>query len=506
MNLPSAPRLRAFAAGIEHESNSFSPIPTTMRSFEIGLLYRPGDVRAFEQAYEFPGYGDLLKAAKERGIDVVPGTFAWAQPSGPLSRAPYEYLRGEIIRELRAAGPVDMVLLTLHGAMVAEGYDDCEGDLIACVRDVVGPDTPIGALLDLHGNLSSRMIASGAILVACKEYPHSDYRDRAEELLTVLVEARVGRIRPASLMRRVPMLGLFGTTDDPMKSFVERLKQAEGGDILSVSAMHGFPWSDTDITSASILVVFDAGRAGAHARAERLARTIASEFFELRGVSTSTRLPIDEAIDKALSLVSDRGPVVIADGADNPGGGAASDSTFIVQRLLERGIRDVAVGMIWDPAAVAQATQAGVGATLALDVGGKVGPLSGAPVHGEFEVLCVRSDACQRGLDGQALDALGDAVTVRLKGIDIVLNSIRQQTFSPDCFTVMGINANEKKILIVKSTQHFRLGFDPIAVATVYCDAPGSLNLDLRRLPYTRIVRPLWPMDPAEAILAEQVA
>ena len=291
-----------------------------------------------------------------------------------------------------------------------------------------------------------------------------------------------------------------------MKSFVERLKQAEGGDILSVSAMHGFPWSDTDITSASILVVFDAGPAGAHARAERLARTIASEFFELRGVSTGTRLPIDEAIDKALSLVSDRGPVVVADGADNPGGGAASDSTYIVQRLLERGIRDVAVGMIWDPVAVVQATQAGVGATLDLAVGGKVGPFSGVPVHGEFEVLCVRSDACQHGLDGQALDALGDAVTVRLKGIDIVLNSIRQQTFSPDCFTVMGINVKEKKILVVKSTQHFRLGFDPIAVATVYCDAPGSLNLDLRKLPYARIVRPLWPMDPAEAILAEQVA
>jgi microcystin degradation protein MlrC len=504
MNLPSVQKLRAFAAGIAHESNSFSPIPTTQRSFETGLLYRPGDVRALEQAYEFPAYGDLLEAAAARGIDAMPGTFAWAQPSGPVSLALYEHLRDEIVRELRAAGPLDMVLLTLHGAMVAEGYDDCEGDLIACVRDVVGPDTPIGALLDLHGNLSARMIASGAILIACKEYPHSDYRDRAEELLTILVETHAGRIRPASLMRRVPMLGLFGTTDEPMKSFVERLKQSEGGNILSVSAMHGFPWSDTDITGASILVVFDAGDVDAHARAERLARTLASAFFDLRGVATGAKLPIDEAIDKALSLVGETGPVVLADGADNPGGGAASDSTFIVQRLLERGIRDVAVGMIWDPVTVAQATQAGVGATLALTIGGKVGAFSGTPVRGQCEVLCAKSDACQRGLDGQVLDALGDAVAVRLNGIDIVVNSIRQQTFSPDCFTAMGIDMNEKKMIVVKSTQHFRLGFDPIAGATVYCDAPGSLNLDLSKLPYTRIVRPLWPMDPAEAILAEQ--
>jgi len=160
------------------------------------------------------------------------------------------------------------------------------------------------------------------------------------------------------------------------------------------------------------------------------------------------------------------------------------------------------VGMIWDPETVAEATRAGVGARLTLAIGGKIGPFSGTPVRGECEVLAARSDARQRGLDGVALDALGDAVAVRLHGIDIVLNSLRQQTFSPDCFTQLGIGVTTKKIVVVKSIQHFRLGFDPVATATVYCDAPGSLHLDLAKLPYAHIARPLWPIDADEVVLA----
>lgn len=488
-------RLRAYACGIEHESNSFSPIPTTLQSFERDLLYRPGDDRAFARAADSPAYGDSLKAAAAHGIDVVAGTFAWAQPSGPVAAEVYQALRDTILRELRAAGPLDMVLVTLHGAMMAEGCEDCEADLLAHVRECVGPNVPIGALLDLHGNLSPEMLASNAVLIACKEYPHIDYRQRADELVAILVQACTGQISPASVMCRVPMLGLFGTTEDPMKAFVARLKQAEADGILSVSAWHGFPWSDMASTGAAIQVVYDARRTGLAARAAGLARSLADEFFSLGTASPARGLSVDEALDAAANLISRKGPVVIADTADNPGGGAASDSTFILHRLLERGIRDVAAGMFWDPGAVAAAMRAGVGAKLPLSVGGKVGPLSGSPVQGEWEVLAIRSDACQRGLDGHALDALGDAVALRLNGVEVVVNAWRQQTFSPDCFTQLGIDLSKKVMVVVKSTQHFRHGFDPIAATTIYCDAPGTLNLDLAQLPYRRVRRPLWPLD-----------
>ncbi|HEY1092418.1 MAG TPA: MlrC C-terminal domain-containing protein, partial [Burkholderiaceae bacterium] len=205
------------------------------------------------------------------------------------------------------------------------------------------------------------------------------------------------------------------------------------------------------------------------------------------------RLPMDAALD--LALDAPPGLVVLADSADNPGGGAACDSTFILRALLERGVRDAALGMLWDPQAVAIATSAGVGARLPLRVGGKVGPMSGDPLDLDVEVLACRSDASQRGLVPGSRDPLGAAVALRVQGVDVVLNSIRQQVFSPDCFTEMGVDLSSKRLVVVKSTQHFRAGFDPLVVRTVYADTPGSLRVNLGELPYRHLRRPLWPID-----------
>jgi microcystin degradation protein MlrC len=352
----------------------------------------------------------------------------------------------------------------------------------------------VGALLDLHGNVTPQMIASGAVLVACKEYPHTDYLARTRELYAMLAATARGAEMPRTQMRRVPMLGLFGTTEEPMRGFVRRLQASENQlGILSVSAMHGFAWSDTVHTGAAVLVVStpDAG-----ARAERLAAELGADLFEMRRGAASPRLPVAQALDAARDAFGGRGPVVLSDGADNPGGGAASDSTFLLRALIDGGAQDVALGMIWDPQAVLIAADAGVGARLPLRIGGKIGPLSGAPVDVMAEVLAVRADACQRGLDGTVRDPLGLAACVRIEGrIDIVINSIRQQVFSPDCFTELGIDLSSKALVVVKSSQHFRAAFDRIAAATFYCDAPGSLNSNLKALPYQHLPRPIWPLD-----------
>lgn len=503
---PAAP-LKVFLGAFAHETNSFSPLPTTLRSFESDILYRPGDdAAAFARALEFPGYGYAVALARERGDQLTAGLCAWAQPAGPVSRAVYEGLRDELLAQLAAAGAPDMVFLVLHGAMLADGYPDCEGDLLNHVRAVVGPDVPIGALLDLHGNVTPAMIASGAVLLACKEYPHTDYPARSAELYDILAAAtgKRGGTMPRTVMRRVPMLGLFGTTESPMRDFVRRLEACERlPGILSVSAMHGFPWSDTAHTGAAMLVVH-AGDDYAQAAA-RLAQQLAGELFALRTSAAGARLPLAEALAQALALAAapnsaeaasgNTGPVVLADSADNPGGGAACDSTFVLRALLDRGIQDAALGMIWDPQAVRIASDAGVGARLPLRIGGKVGPASGDPVDVMAEVLAVRADARQPGLGGQGSDPLGAAVAIRAGGIDIVLNSIRQQVFSPECFTELGIDVRGKRLVVVKSTQHFRAGFDPLASATVYCDAPGTLNGNLAQLPYRHLRRPMWPLD-----------
>lgn len=488
--------MRFFVAGLVHESNSFSPLPTTRDAFGAGVLIRRGEPQALERVLAQPVPGGALQAAAEAGDTVVHGLFAEAQPSAPLRRADYEALRDELLADLRAtqqsAQPADAVLLVLHGAMLAEGTPDCEGDLLQRVRALVGPRVPVGALLDLHGNLTPAMVDSGAALVACKEYPHVDYAARGRELHAMLTRMARGGLALQAHGRRVPMLGIFGTTEPPMRDFVRDLQAAERQPgIVSVSAFHGFPWSDTEHTGAALLVLAEAGSdAGG-----RLADELAQRLFALREAAGARPLTVDQAL--AAVAAAPPGPVVLADVADNPGGGAACDSTFVLRALLQHGVRDAALAMLWDPAAVALATAAGAGARLRLRLGGRHGPVSGEPLDVDAEVLACRPDARQRGLVPGSHDALGDAVALRVQGVDIVVNSLRQQVFSPDCFTELGIDPRARRVLVVKSTQHFRAGFDPLAAATFCVDTPGTLSADLSRLPWRHLRRPLWPLDQA---------
>ncbi len=485
--------MHIFLAALAHETNSFSPMPTTLRSFEEGVLYRPGDGDDnFAMARDLPGYGFLFDVAAQRGDRVTAGLCAWAQPGGPVARPVYERLRDELLAQIAAAGPLDAVMLVLHGAMIAHGYQDCEGDLLERVRALVGPRVAVGALLDLHATLTARMTASGAVLIACKEYPHTDYLERAGELHVIVSSIAAGACRPDVVVRKVPMLGVFGTGEGPMRALLDQVQvlEAEPG-ILSISLIHGFSWSDTADTGAAVMVLFEAGN---EAAAAHIAAQLASAFFAMRAVGRKSMLSVRDAVTACLAA-DGAGPVVLADSSDNPGGGAAGDSTFVLRELIERGVDGVALGMIWDPQAVQLARDAGVGAELALRIGGKVGPASGQPVDVLAIVTAVSSDARQHGLAGHYTEALGDAVAVRAGGIDIVLNTRRQQVFSPECFTQLGIDVAAKRLLVVKSTRHFRACFDPIASQTVICDAPGSLNSDLARLPYQHLARPIWPLD-----------
>ena len=486
--------MRIFLAGMVHETNSFSPLPTSLQSFREGVLIHGSEPGALERLMAQPVFGGALQAAAEQGDVLLPGLFAQAEPAGPTSRADYESLRDELLSDLQAALPVDAVLLALHGAMLAEGYPDCEGDLLQRVRALVGPDVPVGSLLDLHTNLSPAMVDSGAVLIACKEYPHIDYAPRGVELHGILSRMVRGGLKLRAHWQRVPMVGIFGTTESPMREFVQHLQASEQIErIESVSALHGFPWSDTEFTSAALLAY-----AQADSSAEAVVDTLAQEFYSLRERANSPRMPMDAALDATIAAMTSAPPglVVLADSADNPGGGAACDSTFLLRKLLERGVKGAVLGMIWDPQAVAIAASAGVGARLPMRIGGKVGPMSGDPLDVDVEVLACRTDASQAGLVPGSRDPLGASVALRVQGVDVVLNSIRQQVFSPDCFTEMGIDLGQKRLAVVKSTQHFRAGFDPLASCTLYADSPGALRVNLGELPYRHLRRPLWPVDP----------
>jgi len=482
--------MKVFAAYLAHETNSFSPIPTTLASFKELGIYRPA-MGPLTDHGRLKGAGHFSEEARKRGDQCFVGLCAHAQPSRPMRKADYETLREWLLDDLmQVVSDLDIVFLFMHGAMMAEGYDDCEGDILARVREAVGDDTPIGVLLDLHCNVTASMLQHATIVMACKEYPHIDFRDRAAELYDLCVRVKKDEIKPVTAQVRVPMFGLFQTATRPMRDFLDAtIARQHLPDVLSITLCHGFPWSDFDGAGASVLVVTDNNQA----LAADLAEEIGSDFFALRQRGQARLVTIDEAVDRALATRG--GTAVIADMADNPGGGAASDSTFILRQFLERGIRDAGLAYLWDPIAVDLAFAAGEGTTLPLRIGGKVGPASGDPVDLDVTVLHLSSDANQAHIADGTPSRLGRTALVSSQGIEIALNDIRQQPFTPDGLAACGLDPWSKRILVLKSSHHFYAGFHGQAADIIYCDAPGTLNSDIRRLPFRRIKRPLWPLD-----------
>ena len=486
--------MRFFIATMAHETSSFSPIPTSLRSFEAAGLFRaePGaDPAAVAARFKGSAYGEWTALCLERGYTPVFGLATGTGPSGRTVKADYEALRDELLTQLRAAMPVDAVLLFLHGAQMAVGYDDCEGDILARARAIVGPNVPIGVELDLHCNISETMLANATVIMACKEYPHTDFAARAHDLFHLIDRAARGEIRPVMSFRRIPMLNLFFTTREPMRGLVDRTTALEGKDgVLSVTLCHGFSSADIPIASASVIVVTDAQPD----KGQRLADSIAREFFDMRVTAGPQTLSIDAALDAALAEPRGK-PVVMSDGSDNAGAGSASDSTFILRRMIERGVTDAGLAMIWDPVAVQIAADAGAGARLDMRIGGKVSPMSGDPLDVQAEVLAIAEDPRQIGFSGKKEARIGRAAAIRVGGIDVILNSHRTQVFSPDCFSELGVDPAAKRLLVVKSNQHFYARFAPIAQRVIYCDAPGTSSNTLKSRPYKNLARPIWPLD-----------
>ncbi|MFO1326011.1 MAG: M81 family metallopeptidase [Rubrivivax sp.] len=479
--------MRIFSGTLATETNTFAPMPTGLQSYRERGYFPAGQHPDEMTFFAGPLWAARLRG-RERGWTLVEGMVAAAQPSGITTRAAYEGLRDELLRDLRAALPVDVVLLGLHGAMVADGYDDCEGDLLERVRAIVGPGVVVGAELDLHCHLTRRMVDHADWLVAFKEYPHVDVLDRALELVDLCVAQAEGRLRrPVPALVDTGMVCMIHTTREPARGFVDRLRALEGRDgVHTISVAHGFPWGDVPDMGTRVLVYADDA-----SRGQALAQRLADELVSLRDEFSRPNPGIDAALDQALAL--DGGPVVLSEGADNAGGGAASDATFVLRRLIERRVAPSAIGPLWDPVAVRIATEAGVGARLALRVGGKVSPMSGDPLDLQVEVRALAAETFQTGLGGTR-QPMGDSALVHADGVDIVLTSIRGQAMGTDLFTQFGCDLRALKVVVVKSSQHFHAAYAPLARAVIYLDSPGSVTQDIRALPYRKVPRPRWPL------------
>jgi microcystin degradation protein MlrC len=462
-----------------------------------------------------------------RGVQVVEGLCANAEPAGLVSQAAHEELRGIILAELEAALPVDAVVLGLHGSMVAHGCMDVEGDLLARVRALTGSACVLAAEFDSHCHLTPQRFEALDLLVCYKEFSHVDFLERARELVSLVLRTLNGEVRPTMASFDCRMIERYPTSRQPMRGFVDRMMALEHhslrstmselpvdqppGDpaVLSVSAIHGFMPADVEWVGSQLVVITD----GDELRAAALAAALGAELFALRGQTRPDYLSAAEGVAALEAAAQSRPPgrpLVIADTGDNPGGGLPGDSTVLLRPLAEAARAGllgggVAVGSVCDPLAVGLCHAAGAGAVLDLRLGARYHD-GGTPLDARVEVRRVAAEATQ-SFAGATI-RLGDAAVVRLLSdiggtgpyahpVDIVLTNHRTQAFEPNLFTNLGVDPVDYAVLMLKSSNHFFAGFAPLAAEVLYVQA-GPFFSDPHEVGYTRLRHGgrLWPFVP----------
>lgn len=481
--------LRVFVAALGAEVNTFSPLPIDRARFAELWLYPAGTLprdadppliaAPLRRAW-------VLEAAGE--LSVVQGLCAGAQPGGLIASATYKALRDELLADLAAAGPVDIVLLGLHGATVADGYADCEADLMARVREMIGPGVTIAALLDPHCHLSPAMLALADVMIAYKEYPHDDIFATADRLVDLAIAHARGQITPVMRGWDCRTIGVFNTYRQPMRALVDDLIAEAAADpaILDISIAHGFPWGDVADMGTRVWVTTDGDAGHAAAVAERYGRRIEAIRDECQPTLIS-------ATDAA-AMVRDTGPpLILAETADNPGGGAPGDATHLVNALLDAGVTAIAAGIFWDPVAVMLCEAAGVGAMMPLRIGGGASRLSGDPLDLEVRVIGITNDLRQPFGGGDWPS--GKAACVETDRLTLILAATRTQCFATEAFTAFGVDLSKMEAVVVKSSNHFQASFRKLSDRIVTVSTPGALTPDPMLLPYKHVQRPIWPLD-----------
>ncbi len=478
-----------------HETNTFCPEPTTTEPFKEYQWLR-GDEIIRTHGGNRTYIGGMLARAAELGILAVPTFAAVAYPSGTITRAAYDEITGTLLAEIERAMPVDAVCLSLHGAGVAEGIDDLEGAVLAAVRACVGPDVPIAASLDLHGNITPLMLEKANGLFGNSYYPHTDSYERGAEAMDFLSRLLTHAIAPVMHLEQLPVMIPTCSTDlEPgtrLNALCREWEQRPG--MLDCTIFHGFPYTDVPAVGMSVLTITD----NDPTLAAEAGKAVAQEIWEAREEYRPEILTTREAINRALAVPE--GPVVINDTSDNPGGGSPGDSTHLLRTMLAMNLTNACYAYIFDPETAAQAHAAGVGATIDVRLGGKTDDLHGAPVEAAAYVKCLTDGQFHLTTPmgrGMLVD-LGPMARLRIGGVDVLVGSRRNQVLDDEIFLLHGIDVRRYRIVAVKSSAHFRAGYRDLATAIIAADAPGATTLDLSGFPYQRIRRTIWPLDAAE--------
>ena len=487
---------RIAIGGIEHETAGLLPGQTPMSVFDRRRV--PASRLCRRAATANTVVDGFLHGARERDWEIVPLLWIKGVSGPPASRETFDSMLGELLENLEAGGAVDGVLLSLHGSFAAEGIDDADGAVLQAVRRVVGPDVPVMSVHDMHANLTKSMTKPADALAVMRTYPHVDMRERALHVANLMERTLAGEVQPTMAFRQLPLLWSAPRMIDaerPMSDAVARIRELDQRDgVLSASLGVGYQWVDSPAVGASTVVVTD----GDMPLARELADELAAWVWDARDdwVAPSTRP--DVALEQGLA--DGDFPVVLADQADNTGGGAPGDATGVLRLLREQRVRPAAVLYMVDARAARKAHDAGVGAMVDVEVGGHSDPRLGPPVRMRAEVKGL-SDG-RFTYDGPMWNGLADdvgpAAWLCEDGVSVVVISLPQQPVDLALCRTLGLDCTEMKVISVKSTGHFRSGFEPIAGTIYNVDAEGLLGQSFADLPYTRLGRQMFPID-AEA-------
>jgi microcystin degradation protein MlrC len=479
---------------ISHETNTFAPA-TTLEMFKDRdwahgeeILARDSGTRTY--------VGGMIEAAERLGVTLIPTFAASTEPWGTITREAYGTMVAELVRGIRAAMPLDAVCLALHGAGIAEGIADLESGVLEAVRGVVGQALPIAVALDLHGNITPRMLQLATGLFGVHEYPHTDSFERGQEAMAFLLRVLRREIAPAMAIEALPLvIPASPSALEPARTInalCHDWEQRPG--MIDCVFFHGF--SHTDLPDAGVTVVAIAERDAALAR--RAVQAIAREIWARREAFQVKFAQPAQTVAEAVKLAATEQPVVINEMSDNPGGGAPGDGTHLLRAMLDANLVDSAFGTLYDPEAADAAHRAGTGATLRVRLGGKHDRLHGDPLDLTVYVKSLTDGQFKLSTPmGQGSPVnLGKMARLQCGGVDIVVASRRTQVLDPEPFVLQGIDPARCRIVGLKSSAHFRAGFSATAKHIVTTDSPGITTAILSNLPYRRLRRPIYPLDP----------
>lgn len=478
------------------ETNTFAPVKTTVETFRsYYLLYGNELFTGYKDArVEVPGFIDVLR---EANIEIVPLIAGFAASSGVLTRSTFDLLVNDLISRLQATLPVDGVLLALHGAMSVEDEPDAEGEILAKVRAVVGAEMPIGVSLDLHAHVTLRMVENATFIIGYQNYPHTDIYETGLRTARLMVDTLQGRQPKTAIAKRPMVLSPVNarTLEGPLKKVADAAREMEkSGRILHGSLFPVQPWMDIPDLGFGVIVVADQNLAEAQTAADELA----DMAWAIRAECEPDLVPLDEAI--RIAHDAPEGLTVVGDAGDAPSGGSAADNVGVLKALLDYGAdhsKRPTYLTLCDPEAAMQAAEAGIGSEITLKVGHKFSTMDGEPltISGRVRLLAEGSYAMtSAGSTGLTMNN-GLTAVIAIGKIMLCVRSLPAFEWDPAMYTSVGLDPHAAALLFVKSPSHFRATFGPLADRILVADTPGPTCANMRRVKFTRVSRPLYPLD-----------